>query len=234
MRRLPSLSLARLFPRPILVGVDPVPRSLFRATAAAFVLAAAAIALSGCTQAPAAACCRRLRRHHLEGAAQRRLGQRLAAKFSAADVPSIFQIPASPAPTCYYSTVVPPSPQSTIAYVETHRTLLYIGLSDSDAKCHHRVDQEDGLGQALDGPLRLRQARPERDAGRHRDTDDHRPRSTTSARWYYNFAGAATEDKGQLGYYLSEPISQGTALQAGIQKPVNVLRVETELRQLKK
>lgn len=232
MRRLPSLSLARLFPRPILVGVDPVPRSHFRATAAALVLAAAAIALSGCTQAPAAPSA-----DNCAGIISKVLlgddSGTTPAKFSAADVPSIFQIPASPALTCYYSTVVPPSPQSTVAYVETHRTLLYIGLSDSDAKAiiasirktvsvkpwTVRFDYDKPAPSATPGATAAPTATPS---------------ATTSARWYYNFTGAATDDKGQFGYSLSEPISQGTALQAGIQKSVNVLRVETELRQLKK
>jgi hypothetical protein len=53
------------------------------------------------------------------------------AKFSAGDIPAIFNIPATPAPTCYYSSIAPTSPQGGVAYVDTHRTLLYIGLSDS-------------------------------------------------------------------------------------------------------
>jgi len=208
-----------------------VPRSLFRALAAASAVVVAAIALSGCTSSP------RPTVDSCGGIISKVLltddSGTTATKFNAADVPKIFDIPASPAPTCYFSTVAPPSSQGSIAYVETHRTLLYIGLSDSEARTiiasirktvsvkpwTVRFDYDTPAPTPTPGATASPTARPS---------------TTTSARWYYNFSGSATDDKGQMGYYLSEPVSQGTALQAGLDKPVNVLRVETELRQVKK
>jgi hypothetical protein len=192
----------------------------------------AAIALSGCTPAPT-----RPTVDSCAGIISKVLlsddSGTTAAKFSASDVPKVFDLPSSPAPTCYYSSVVPTTPDGGIAYVETHRTLLYIGLSDSDAQAiiasirktvsaklwTVRFDYDTPAPSAT--PAATGAATPA-------------PSATRSARWYYNFAGSATDDKGQLGYYLSEPIAEGTALQAGLDKAVNVLRVETVLRQVKK
>lgn len=207
-----------------------MPRSLFRASAAASAVVVAVIALSGCTQAPTAP-----RVNDCSGVISKVLltddSGTTATKYSAADVPKVFNLPSTPAPTCYYSSVTTPS-QAGVAYVDTHRTLLYIGLSDSDARAiiasirktvsvkpwTLRYDYDTPAPSATPGATSTPTATP----------------STPSARWYYNFAGSATDDKGQLGYALSEPISQGTALQAGLDKSVNVLRVETDLRQVKK
>ena len=209
-----------------------MPRSLFRASAAVSAVAIAAIALSGCTQSPS-----RPTVDNCAGIISKVLlsddSGTTATKFNAGDLPKIFNIPGSPAPTCYYSSVAPTTPDGGVAFVETHRTLLYIGLSDSDARAiiasirktvsvtpwTVRFDYDTPAPTSTPGATAAPTAKPS---------------ATTSARWYYNFAGAATDDKGQLGYYLSEPISQGTAQQAGLDKAVNVLRVETVLRQAKK
>ena len=37
-----------------------------------------------------------------------------------------------------------------------------------------------------------------------------------------------------MGYYASTPLTQGTAIQAGLPKVENVLRVELELKEPKK
>jgi hypothetical protein len=208
-----------------------VPRSHFRAFAAASVAAVAAIVLCGCTQAPttpAAEDCSGLIAKVLltDDSAT------TVAKFSATDVPAIFAIPASPAPTCYYSSIVPPASQGGTAYVDTHRTLLYIGLSDSDAK-------------ALIASIRKTVSAKPWSVWYDYDTPVPTPApgatstpipapTTASARWYYNFTGGPTDDKGEMGYFLNMPVSQGRAIQAGLGKPVNVLRIETDLRQLKK
>ena len=207
-----------------------MPRSLFRASAAVSVVIVAAIALSGCTQEPRPAV------DNCAGIVSKVLlsddSATTAAKFTAGDVPKVFDIPGSPAPTCYYSSVAPTAPDGGVTRVETHRTLLYIGISDSDAKAiiasirktvsmklwTVRFDYDTPAPSPTPGATAAPTAKP----------------TTTSARWYYNFSGAATDDKGQMGYYLSEPVSQGTALQAGLDKVVNVLRVETVLQQVKK
>ncbi|MEO6533269.1 MAG: hypothetical protein ABIO06_06810 [Pseudolysinimonas sp.] len=209
-----------------------MPRSLARACAAATAVALAAIALTGCTQAPSATTV-----DNCGGVLSKVLlsddsGAKVAT-FNASDVPKIFNIPGTPAPTCYYSSIAPPTSQTGSAYVDTHRTLLYIGLSDADAKAIiasiRKTVSVKPWTIRFDYDLPAPTPAPGATA-----TPTAAPPTTTSARWYYNFAGAASDDKGEMGYYLTMPVSQGTALQAGLSKPVNVLRVETQLRQAKK
>lgn len=208
-----------------------MPRSHHRAFAVAAVAAVAAMMLSGCTQAPSASGV-----DNCSGLVAKVLltddSASTAAKFTASDVPQIFGIPASPAPTCYYSSIVPSTSPGGTASVETHRTLLYIGLSDSDAKAliasirktvsvkpwTVRFDYDTPVPTPTPGATATPIPAP----------------TTTSARWYYNFSGGPSEDKGEMGYFVSLPVSQGTAVQAGLGKPVNVLRIETDLRQAKK
>ncbi len=208
-----------------------MPRSLFRASAAAAVVVVAAIALSGCTQAPSGP-----RADNCAGIISKVLltddSGTTVAKYSAADVPKIFNLPSSPAPTCYYSSAVSPPAQAGVAYVETHRTLLYIGISDSDAKAIIASIRK--TVSVKPWTLRFDYDTPAPTATPSATATPTAPPSTPSARWYYNFAGSATDDKGQLGYALTAPVSQGTAQQAGLDKPVNVLRVEALLRQVKK
>lgn len=208
-----------------------MPRSLFRVAAAASAVLVAGLALSGCTQAPTTTTA-----HDCAGIISKVLlsddsGTKVAT-FSASDIPKVFEIPASPAPTCYYSSVVPIPTQGGVAYVETHRTLLYIGLSDT---------QDEAIISSIRKTVteKLWTVRFDYDTPQPTPTPGATatptPLPTTrSARWYYNFAGAASEDKGEMGYYLSAPASLGTAQQAGLTKPVNVLRVELQLRQVKK
>lgn len=209
-----------------------MPRSFVRALSVASALAISAIALTGCTQAPPTT-----QVNDCGGIISKVLlsddSGTTVATFSATDVPKIFDLPGSPAPTCYYSSVVPPTPQGGTAYVETHRTLLYIGLSDSDAAAIIASIRK--TVSVKPWTVRFDYDAPAPTPTPGATNAPTTPASTTtSARWYYNFAGAATDDKGEMGYYKSTPISQGTALQAGLSKPVNVLRVETELRQVKK
>lgn len=209
-----------------------MPRSLFRASATASAVIVVAIALSGCTQAPT-----RPTADSCGGIISKVLltddSGTTAAKFNAADVPKVFNIPASPAPTCYYSSVVPTPSQNGIAYVETHRTMLYIGISDSEAKS--LIESIRKTASVKPWTVRFDYDKPVPTPTPAATASPTTTSSATaSARWYYDFAGPSTDDKGQLGYYLSKPISQGTALQAGLGKPVNVLRVETELSQVKK
>jgi hypothetical protein len=209
-----------------------VPHPLFRAFAVASSLALATVALSGCTTAPA-----RPAVDDCAGIISKVLltddSGTSVAKFSAGDIPAIFNIPATPAPTCYYSSIAPTSPQGGVAYVDTHRTLLYIGLSYSQT-----ADLIASIRKTISvKPWTVRfdyDVPPATPAAGATATPTPPASTTTSARWYYNFTGAASDDKGELGYYKSTPISQGTAQQAGLTKPVNVLRIETELRQVKK
>jgi len=208
-----------------------VPRSLVRACAAASAALLAALALSGCTPVPTGPAV-----NDCAGIISKVLltddSGTDVAKFNASDVPKVFDIPASPAPTCYYSTVVTPPAQGGVAYVETHRTLLYIGLSDSEDQALIASIRKTVTGKLWTVRFDYDTPAPTPAAGAT-STPTARP-STTSARWYYNFTGAAADDKGEMGYYLSAPVSLGTATQAGLSKPVNVLRIETELRQVKK
>jgi hypothetical protein len=210
-----------------------VPHSRRRAGAALSAALLAALALSGCTQAPPSPssddCAGIISKVLLSDDSGTK-----AATFSAADLPKIFDLPATPAPTCYYSSVVTPPAQGGTAYVETHRTLLYIGLSDSDDKAIIAAIRKTVTGKLWTVRFDYDTPAPTPTPGATATATPTPRSSTTSARWYYNFAGAATDDKGQLGYYLSAPVTEGTAQQAGLSKPVNVLRVETELRQVKK
>jgi hypothetical protein len=211
-----------------------VPRSLARALAVASALAVAAVALSGCTQAPTTStvdnCAGIISKVLLTDDSATKV-----ATFSAGDVPKIFDIPGTPAPTCYYSSIETKPPQAGIVHTEAHRTLLYVGLSDSDANTiiaslrktvsakPWTIRFDYGAPSGTPAPAATGTATPTAAAS-----------TSVSARWYYNFAGSVSDDKGEMGYYESTPISQGAAIQAGLSKPVNVLRIETELTQVKK
>ena len=207
-----------------------MPRSLARALAVASALAVAAIALSGCTQAPTKPtvddCAGIISKVLLTDDSATKV-----ATFSAGDVPKIFDVPGTPAPTCYYSSLVTQPPQAGVVHTEAHRTLLYIGLSDSDAEAIIASIRK--TVSVKPWTVRFDYGTPAPAAGATA-TPTAAASTSTSARWYYNFAGAAADDKGQMGYYESTPISQGAAIQAGLEKPVNVLRVETDLTQVKK
>ena len=207
-----------------------MPRSLARALAVASALAVAAIMLSGCTTAPSKPTV-----DNCAGIISKVLltddSATTVATFSAGDVPKIFDVPGTPAPTCYYSSVKTLPAQAGVAYTDSRRTLLYIGLSDSDAQAIIASIRK--TVSVKPWTVRFDYGAPTATPGATA-TPTAAASTSSSARWYYNFAGAASDDKGEMGYYDSTPITQGAAIQAGLTKPVNVLRLETELRQVKK
>ena len=207
-----------------------MPRSLVRALAVASALALAAITLSGCTSAPPGSTV-----DDCAGIISKVLltddSATTVAKFTAGDVPKIFNVPGTPTPTCYYSSVETLAPQAGVVHTQAHRTLLYIGLSESDAQAIIASIRK--TVSVKPWTVRFDYGTPAPAAGATA-TPTAAASTSSSARWYYNFAGAATDDKGEMGYYESTPISQGVALQAGLDKSVNLLRVETELTQVKK
>jgi hypothetical protein len=208
-----------------------VHRPLVRSLAIAAALVVAAAALSGCAAKPEATSV-----SDCGGILSKVLltddSATAVADFNAGGIPKIFDIPSTPAPTCYYVSTTPPS--GTVPYTQTTRTLLYIGISESDARAliaslrktvsekpwTVRYDYGAPTASPTPTPGASASAAPVKNP-------------SSSARWYYNFAGAASEDKGEMGYYYTAPISQGTADQAGLSKPVDVLRIETQLRQVK-
>ena len=209
-----------------------MPRSLARALAVASALAVSAMALSGCTQAPVKPSV-----DNCAGIVSKVLltddSATAVAKFNAGDVPKVFDLPGTPAPSCYYRSTQTLPPQAGVVLNESHWTLLYIGLSESDAQAIVTSIRKTVTAKLW--TVRFDYGTPAPTAGATATATPTAAASTsTSARWYYNFAGASTDEKGQLGYYESTPISPGVALQAGLDKAVNVLRVEAELTQAKK
>jgi len=203
-----------------------VPRSL-AIVRAAVVAGLVAAALVGCTQTPAAA-----PTSSCAGAVEKVLltddSATTVVSFAAADVPKVFTIAATPAPTCYYKTTTTPAAVNGVTYTVTHRTLLYIGVSDADAAAlvaglrktvsvapwTNSYDNAPPLPAAGATPAPSSAATP----------------PSSSALWQYNLNGAPTDDKGEMGYYEATPISAGTATHAGLSGAVNVVRIETELR----
>ena len=203
-----------------------MPRSL-AIVRAAVVAGLVAAALVGCTQTPAAA-----PTSSCAGAVEKVLltddSATTVVSFAAADVPKVFTIAATPAPTCYYKTTTTPAAVNGVTYTVTHRTLLYIGVSDADAAAlvaglrktvsvapwTNSYDNAPPLPAAGATPAPSSAATP----------------PSSSALWQYNLNGAPTDDKGEMGYYEATPISAGTATHAGLSGAVNVVRIETELR----
>jgi hypothetical protein len=206
-----------------------VHRPLVRSLAIAAALVVAAAALSGCAAKPEATSV-----SDCGGILSKVLltddSATAVADFSAGGIPKIFDIPSTPAPTCYYVSTTPPS--GTGPDPQTTRTRLYIGISESDARALIA-----SLRKTVSvAPWTVRFDYGAAPAPTPSPSASATPPTSTSssARWYYNFAGGAADDKGQMGYYATMPISAGTATQAGLSKPVNVLRIETELQQVKK
>ena len=194
----------------------------------AFVRASAAVtlvalALVGCTQVPSAT-----PTQGCGGTIEKVLltddSATTVTNFDASDVPKIFGVTGTPAPTCYYKTTTTPAAINGVTYTVTHRTLLYIGVSDSDAaalvaslrKTVSVAPWTVSYDNAVAAPAAGATTAP--------------VSPSSSALWEYNFSGASTDDKGELGYYAATPIPQGTAIHAGIDKATNILRIETELR----
>jgi hypothetical protein len=154
--------------------------------------------------------------------------------FDPADVPKEFGISATPQPSCYYKTVTTPEPSNGVSYTVTHRTLLYIGLSDADASALVAAVRKTAsvapwtVDYDNPAPSPAAPATPPATAA-------PAPASVwSSANWIYNNAAGAQDEKGSMGYYAATPITDGTAGHAGLRNDVNVVRIETELRQVKK
>jgi hypothetical protein len=203
-----------------------VPRSLaiVRAAAAAALVAAA---LVGCTQTPTAT-----PTSSCSGAVQKVLltddSATTVAGFQSADVPKVFTIAATPAPTCYYKTTSTSAAINGITYTVTHRTLLYVGVSDADAAA--LVANLRKTVSVAPWTISYDNAPPVPAAGATPAPSTAATSPSSSALWQFNFNGAATDDKGEMGYYEATPITQGTAVHAGLSGAVNVVRIETELR----
>ncbi|MBW4031468.1 MAG: hypothetical protein HIU88_02250 [Acidobacteria bacterium] len=186
-----------------------------------------AVALVGCTQSPTAT-----PTLDCGGAVQKVLladeSATSVATFTATDVPKVFAIPATPAPTCYYKTTTTPPAISGVSYTVTHRTLVYLGLSDAQISAMVKalratVGVAPWTTQFDDGVPAIPTASP---------TPTAAPVPTSYAGlWEYNFTGAPTADKGSMGYYVATTLTDGVATQAGLPAAVNMLRIETELRQ---
>ena len=192
-----------------------------RAAAAAGLVAAA---LVGCTQTPTTA-----PTSSCGGAVEKVLltddSATTVTTFQAADVPKVFTVAATPAPTCYYKTTSTPAAVNGVTYTVTHRTLLYVGVSNADAAALIA-----GLRKTVSvapWSVSYDNAPPVPAAGA---TPAPSTSPSSSALWQYNLNGAATDDKGEMGYYAATPITQGTAVHAGLARAGNVVRIETELR----
>lgn len=201
-----------------------MPRSfaIIRASAAAVLVAAA---LVGCTQAPSAAptstCAGSIKKVLLADASATTV-----TSFDAADVPKIFAIPGSPPPSCYYTTITTPPAINGVTYTVTHRTLLYVGLSDANAAALVAALRKTASVAPWSVSYDNAPAPPAAGA-----TAPAIPVSeSSSALWEYNVTGAPTDDKGSFGYYEATPLAAGTATHAGLPQAVNVVRIETELR----
>jgi hypothetical protein len=203
-----------------------VPRIPIRAFAAVSAVAIAALALTGCTQASSSP------KDDCAGAISKVLttddSATTVAPFVASDVPKVFGIPATPAPTCYYVTTSTPSPINGVTYVQTQRTLLYIGISDAQSAAMIAAVRK--TVSVTPWTVRFDYGAAAPAAGATASPAS----SSSSARWYYNFNGPATDDKGEMGYYATTPLTQGTAIQAGLPNAQNVLRLELLLKQPKK
>lgn len=202
-----------------------MPRSL-ALVRAAVVAGLVAAALVGCTQTPTAA-----PTSSCSGPVAKVLltddSATTAASYQASDVPKEFGIAATPLPTCYYTTTTTPAAINGITYTVTHRTLVYIGVSDADAAALVA-----GLRKTISvapWTLSYDNAPPPPAAGAT-PAPASSATPSSSALWQFNLNGAATDDKGEMGYYAATPITQGTATHAGLSGPVNVVRIETELR----
>jgi hypothetical protein len=212
-----------------------VPRSVVRALVVASALTVASLALSGCTTVPAAGtvgnCVGNISKVLLTDDSATKV-----ATFSVSGVPKTFAVPSTPTPSCYYSSAEILPPQNGVVYTDTRRTLLYIGLSDSEVATVIASIRK--TVSVTPWTVRFDYGAPVAPAASPTASPTATPTpaasTSSSARWYYNFAGGPSDDKGEMGYYASTPITQGTALQAGLSKPVNVLRIETELKQAKK
>jgi hypothetical protein len=136
--------------------------------------------------------------------------------FDAADSPKIFNLPTAPAPTCAYRSSTTSQTNKTTT---THRSYLYIGISDADAKkiiaaLGATAGQAPWTGGYADVPA----------AG-----STPAPYQLQTQYWNYNQGGTAGNDHGDMGYAYNVPINPGTAAQVPLSGDPNVLRIETEI-----
>ena len=195
-----------------------VPRPIARACVVAVVAVVAAVGLAGCTTgAPTASATPSCGGHVKEVL----LGDDSATDvvaFDASESPKVFDLPATPVPTCAYRTTTQSS-GSTTTTSTTHRTYLYIGISSADAQ---------KLIAAL-GATAGRAPWTADFANVPAPSSTPAPYALQTASWNYNASATAGQDRGSMGYAYNAPINPGIATQAGLEGSPNVLRIETEL-----
>jgi len=187
------------------------------------VVAAALVALAGCSSTPPAGSGSTGCGGHVKEVL---LGDDSATDivaFDASESPKIFNLPAAPAPTCAYRTVT--TTQGITPMTVTHRSYLYIGISSADAQ---KVIAAIGatVGQAPPWSAEY--------ANVPAPSSTPAPYALQTATWDYNASGAAGADRGSMGYAYNAPINPGIATQVGLEGAPNVLRVETEISTPKK
>jgi hypothetical protein len=186
------------------------------------VVAAALVALAGCSATPPAGSASTGCGGHVKEVL---LGDDSATDvvaFDASESPKIFNLPAAPAPTCAYRTVT--TTQGTTPRMVTHRSYLYIGISSADAQkviaaITATAGQVSWTAEFANVPA---------------PSSTPAPYALQTATWDYNTSGAAGTDRGSMGYAYNAPINPGIAKQVGLEGSPNVLRVETEISTPKK
>ncbi len=143
--------------------------------------------------------------------------------FDAGSAQKIFAIAASPAANCAYQSSSDLS-QSGQSYTVTDNTYLYVGISSADAQ------------KLIAGITAATGAAPWTADYSNAPAPSASPAPSTSisAKWEYNLAGGPADLKGSMAYVYSAPLSPGLVVQAALTGTPNVLRIETELRTLKK
>jgi len=195
-----------------------VPRPIARVRIVAVVVALVAVGLAGCTTSTPTASATPGCGGHV---AEVLLGDDSATTvvaFDASESPKIFNLPATPAPTCAYRTTTQ-STSSTGSSSTTHRTYLYIGISSADAQkliaaLGATTGQAPWTADFSNVPA---------------PSSTPAPYALQTASWNYDAGAAAGQDRGSMAYAYNAPINPGIATQAGLEGSPNVLRIETEL-----
>jgi hypothetical protein len=196
-----------------------VPRRPLVRTAIVAVAAAAVIALAGCTSSTPTASATPTCGGHVkeillgDDSATHQVG------FDAGESPKVFNLPASPAPTCAYRTVT--ATHGTAPSTITHRTYLYIGISAGDAQ--KLIDALAATG-ATKGFASSFVNTPAPSA-------TPVPYALQTRTWSYSGSITGGTDRGSIGYAYNAPLNPGMVKQVGLEGSPNVLRIETELIQ---
>ncbi|GAA2084819.1 hypothetical protein GCM10009840_22190 [Pseudolysinimonas kribbensis] len=137
--------------------------------------------------------------------------------FDAGDSPKVFNVPASPAPTCAYrsSTSTHGNAPSTI----THRTYLYIGISSADAQKLIAAVAATGATKGFTASYTNTPA----------PSATPVPYALQTRTWSYTSPEPGGSDRGSIGYAYNAPLNPGIVKQVGLEGTPNVLRIETEL-----